>query len=131
MILANVRTPDEREGDLAAMIGSNRTGERRLLEIVAKYGWNEVSRYITAIIDYSERMTRHAISEIPIGTYQAEYCRDDDGIRDKAIAIRVKIGIDGDKAVIDFSGSDAQAQGSVNAVYAITASVVFYVFRTL
>ena len=131
MILANVRTPDEREGDLAAMIGSNRTGERRLLEIVAKYGWNEVSRYITAILDYSERMTRHAISTIPNGTYQAEDFLDDDGIRDKAIAIRVKIGIEGDKAVIDFSGSDAQAQGSVNAVYAITASVVFYVFRTL
>src|SRR5438046_9970037 len=54
MILANVRTPDEREGDLSAMIGANRTGERRLREIVAKYGGTEVSRYVTAILDDTE-----------------------------------------------------------------------------
>src|SRR5204862_2663708 len=53
------------------------------------------------------------------------------GVGHKPIAIRVKIDIEGDSAVIDFSGSDAQAEGSVNAVYAITASAVFYVFRTL
>jgi N-methylhydantoinase B len=131
MVLANVRTPDERQGDLAAMIGANRTGERRLLEIVTKYGWKEVSRYVIAILDYSERMTRHAISTIPNGTYEAEDSLDNDGISGKPIAIRVKIRINGDSAVIDFTGSDPQAEGSVNAVYAITASVVFYVFRTL
>ena len=131
IVLANVRTPDEREGDLAAMIGANRTGDRRLAEIVAKYGWNEVSRYVTAILNYSERMTRHAISNIPDGTYEAGDFLDDDGVSEGPIAIRVKIRIDGDTAVIDFSGSDPQAQGSVNAVYAITASAVFYVFRTL
>jgi len=131
LILYNVRTPLEREGDLAAMFGANRTGERRLMEIVAKYGWKEVSRYITEILNYSERMTRHAISSIPDGTYKAEDFLDNDGITDKPIAIRVKVTIKGDRAKIDFTGSDPQAQGSVNAVYAITASVVFYVFRTL
>lgn len=131
IVLANVRTPQEREGDLAAMLGANRTGERRLVEIVAKYGWNEVSRYITEILNYSERMTRHAISIIPDGTYEAEDFLDDDGITRKPIAIRVKIQIKRDRAIVDFSKSDPQAGGSVNAVYAITASVVFYVFRTL
>jgi N-methylhydantoinase B len=76
-------------------------------------------------------MTRHAISLIPDGTYEAEDFLDNDGITDKPIAIRVKIRIKGDHATIDFSGSDPQAEGSVNAVYAITASVVFYIFRTL
>jgi N-methylhydantoinase B len=131
MILANVRTPEEREGDLAAMLGANNTGERRLLEIVGKYGIAEVNRYVSEILNYSERMTRHTISSIPDGMYTAEDFLDDDGISDKPIAIRVKIRIQGDRAVIDFSESDPQAAGSVNAVYAITASVVFYIFRTL
>src|SRR5205809_901779 len=131
IVLANVRTPDERDGDLSAMIGANRTGERRLKEIVAKYGWTEVNRYVAAILDYTERMTRQAISQIHDGIYEAEDFLDDDGITNKPIAIRVKIAIKEDLAVVDFSGSDPQTAGSVNAVYAITASVVFYVFRTL
>jgi N-methylhydantoinase B len=113
------------------MLGANNTGERRLMEIVAKYGAGEVHRYVTEILNYSERMTRHAISAIPDGIYEAEDFLDNDGISDKPIAIRVKIQIRGDKAMIDFSKSDPQTEGSVNAVYAITASVVFYVFRTL
>jgi len=131
MILANVRTPEEREGDLAAMLGANRTGERRLMGIVAKYGFAEVGRHVVEILNYSERMTRHTISTIPDGVYEAEDFLDNDGITDGCIAIRVKIRIRGDRAIIDFSKSDPQVQGSVNAVYAITASAVFYVFRTL
>jgi N-methylhydantoinase B len=131
LVLANVRTPQEREGDLAAMLGANRTGERRLIEIVGKYGWREVNRYGAEILNYSERMTRHTIAGIPDGTYEAEDFLDNDGIRDKPIAIRVRVQIRKDRAIVDFSRSDPQAEGSVNAVYAITASVVFYVFRTL
>ena len=131
MILANVRTPEEREGDLAAMLGANRTGERRLVEIVTKYGWTDVRSYIVEILNYSERMTRAAISLIPDGTYEAEDFLDDDGITEEPISIHVRIRIKGDSAIIDFSKSAPQTAGSVNAVYAITASVVFYVFRTL
>ena len=76
-------------------------------------------------------MTRHAISSIPDGVYEAEDFLDNDGISDRPIAIRVRITIKGNRATIDFSRSDPQAEGSVNAVYAITASAVFYVFRTL
>jgi N-methylhydantoinase B len=131
MILLNVRTPEEREGDLAAMLGANNTGERRLMEIVSKYGWPEVRSSVKEILNYSERMTRHAISGIPDGSYEAEDFLDNDGISDKPIAINVTIRIRGDQAVIDFSKSGPQVEGSVNAVYAITASAVFYVFRTL
>lgn len=131
ILLANVRTPQEREGDIAAMLGANKTGERRLMEILSKYGWPEVSFYLGEILNYSERMTRRAISSIPNGMYEAEDFLDNDGITDKPICIRVKLRIKGDRAIVDFSNSDAQAEGSVNAVYAITASVVFYVFRSL
>ena len=91
----------------------------------------ELKSYITEILNYSERMTRHAISTIPNGIYEAEDFLDNDGITDQPIANRVKVQIKGDRATIDFTGSDPQVQGSVNAVYAITASVVFYIFRTL
>ena len=131
LVLYNVRTPREREGDLSAMFASNRTGERRLMEVVAKYGWPSVSRCVSEILNYSERMTRLAIRAIPDGTYQAEDFLDDDGVSDRPIRIAVTIRIRGDKAEVDFSGSDPQVRGSVNSVFAITASAVFYVFRTL
>jgi len=131
MILLNVRTPVEREGDLAAMIAANRTGETRLMETVFRHGWAEVRKYVREILDYSERMTRLTIRSIPDGTYEAEDFLDDDGVTGKPIRIHVKIRIRGSEAQVDFSGSDPQAAGSVNSVYAITASAVFYVFRTL
>src|SRR5204862_5979245 len=85
LILYNVRTPTEREGDLGAMFAANRTGERRLMDAVAKYGWPEISRYVAEILNYSERMTRLAIRAIPDGVYEAEDFLDNDGIRDKPI----------------------------------------------
>jgi N-methylhydantoinase B len=131
LILLNVRTPVEREGDLAAMFASNRTGERRLMETVAKYGWDEVDRYTREILNYSERMTRLAIRSIPNGVYEAEDHLDDDGVNDRPIRLAVKIKVRGDSVEVDFSKSDPQVAGSVNSVFAITASAVFYVFRTL
>src|SRR3989442_13713665 len=97
-------------------MGANSTGKRRLMEVVEKYGWKEVSRYITEILNYSERMTRHAISTIPDGTYEAEDFLDNDGITNKPIAIRVKVRIKGDRATVDFTGSDPQVQVSRNPV---------------
>jgi N-methylhydantoinase B len=131
MVLANVRTPEEREGDLAAMLGANSTGERRLMEIVRKYGSRQIDFYVGEILNYSERMTRKAISTIPNGVYEAEDFLDNDGIGNEPVAIRVRLHVRGGGVTVDFSKSDPQVQGSVNAVYAITASVVFYVFRTL
>jgi len=131
LILLNVRTPVEREGDLAAMFAANRTGERRLMSVVGKYGWREVDRYIREILNYSERMTRLAIRAIPDGVYDGEDFLDDDGVHDRPIRIAVTIRIHGDAAEVDFSKSDPQVAGSVNSVFAITASAVFYVFRTL
>ncbi|HLQ76864.1 MAG TPA: hydantoinase B/oxoprolinase family protein [Terriglobia bacterium] len=131
LILLNVRTPKEREGDLSAMFAANRTGERRLIETVSRHGWAEVERYVREILNYSERMTRLAIENIPDGEYEAVDFLDNDGINDSPIRIAVSIRVRGDEAVVDFSKSDPQAAGSINAVYAITASAVFYVFRTL
>src|SRR5689334_16906459 len=64
MVLANVRTPDEREGDLTAQIAANRVAERRLVDIVARYGGREVAAYAAAVQDHTERVLRAAIAEI-------------------------------------------------------------------
>jgi N-methylhydantoinase B len=131
LILANVRTPEEREGDLTAQIGACRIGERRLEEMAAKYGVAVVHRRMTELLDYSERLVRDELSRLPAGQYIAEDFLDEDGAGSGPIKIRVKLTLTSRRATVDFTGSDPQCGGSVNAVYAITWSAVFYVFRCL
>jgi N-methylhydantoinase B/oxoprolinase/acetone carboxylase alpha subunit len=131
LILLNVRTPVEREGDLTAQIASNRTGERRLLAMAEKYSADTVTDYMHHLQDYTERMTREAIKQIPDGSYRFEDCMDDDGLGNGPLPIVVTISVDGDTARIDFTGTTAQAKGSVNAIYAITLSAVMYCFRVI
>jgi len=131
MILANVRGHAERRGDFQAQIGSLMTGESRLLEIVARRGTSEPRTYAAHLIEYSARMMRHAVEQIPDGTYEAEDWLDNDGITADRIPIRVRIAVDGNRAVVDFTGSAQQVAGSINAVEAITVSAVSYVFRCL
>src|SRR4051812_13757387 len=131
LILNNVRSSDERRADFAAQIGSLKTGELRLLEIVQRRGQKEVRDYALHLISYSSRMMRRAILEIPDGVYEAEDALDDDGISDGPIPIRVRITIRRDRALVDFTGSSPQVAGAINAVEAITASAVSYCFRCL
>ena len=131
LLLANVRTPAEREGDLAAQIAACRTGERRLLEVVAKYGADQTADYGQHLLDYSGEMMRAALREMPAGTYTAEDFLDGDGITDEPLRIRVRIEIGRGRARVDFAGSSPQCAGNVNAVEAIAISAVYYVFRCL
>ncbi len=131
MILANVRTPIEREGDLLAQCMAIRRGEQRLLELVSKRGLAAVRRNMTALKDYSERMMRSAIRRLPRGRYRFEDALDGDGIDDRPVRIAVTVTIHGDRATIDFTGSDPQVEGSVNANYAVAISATTYVFRCL
>ena len=131
LILANVRSHDERRGDFQAQIGSLKTGATRLLEIVARRGEREASDYAGHLIEYSARLMRHAIASIPDGSYQAEDALDDDGVSDREVRIKVRIKIKGEQALVDFSGSAPQVTGPINAVEAITISAVSYVFRCL
>jgi N-methylhydantoinase B len=131
MLLANTRSPREREGDLTAQIAACRTGERRVLETVAKYGLAQVRSYCGHLLDYSDRMMRALLQEIPDGIYRAVDYLDDDGIAAQPVPIRVTIRIKGRRARVDFTGSAPQCEGSVNAVRAIAESAVLYVFRCL
>ena len=133
LLLHNVRTPHEREGDLAAQIGACQVGERRLGEVVSKYGSGKVVELLNHLLDYSERLMRAELRKFPAGTFCAEDFMDDDGIGADPLRIAVQIRFDpGTGSVeIDFAGSCPQVTGSINAVYAITYSACFYVLRCL
>ncbi len=131
LLLANVRTPDEREGDITAQIASNRVGGARLCEIVAKYGRRRVDAYARALQDYTERVLRATIAAIPDGEFAFEDELDNDGFSERPIRIAVKLRITGDSAEVDFTGSAPQTTGGVNANFAITLSATLYGFRCL
>jgi len=131
LLVSNVRTPEEREGDLTAQIAACRIGARRLGEIVAKYGRAEVHTYARHLLEYSAAMMRAVLRGIPGGTYRGEDFLDDDGIAPEPLRIAVTICVRGERANVDFTGSAPQCAGSVNAVEAIAYSAVFYVFRCL
>lgn len=131
IILANVRTPREREGDLNAQVAACKLGARRLLEIAARYGEHLTTRYLHGLQDYSARLMTEALKRIPNGSYQGEDFLDDDGYGARPARIRVKIQVSGGKARVDFAGTAPAQRGSVNAVFAVTCSAVFYVFRCL
>src|SRR4051812_30105058 len=149
LLLNNVRTPAEREGDLNAQLAACHTGAARLQEVTARYGLPRVHAAMDALLDYSERMMRAFLANVPPGEYRAEDFLDNDGITDTPIKIVARITV-GQKSqrprpslrkgmaaappklvTVDFTGSDSQVSGPLNAVAAITYSACFYVFRCL
>jgi N-methylhydantoinase B/oxoprolinase/acetone carboxylase alpha subunit len=131
LILANVRTPEEREGDLMAQLGAMRRGAARLEEMTARYGLARFERNAAALLDYSERMMRAAIGKLREGRFEFEDALDDAGDGGAPLAIRVAITLRGGRTEVDFTGTAPQAAGPVNANYAVTLAAVFYVFRCL
>ncbi len=133
LILNNVRTPREREGDLTAQLGACRIGVERMIGLVRKYGPRRLEAGVQAMLDGSQKMMEAVITRLPAGEWHAEDFLDDDGVRSQPVKLRVGLRIDPKRkrAVIDFTGTDAQVPSSLNAVYAITWSAAFYVFRCL
>jgi N-methylhydantoinase B len=133
LILLNVRTPKEREGDLAAQIGACRVGQQRLLELETKFGVAKTTALTEELLNYSERLIRAELRAWPAGEFFAEDWMDGDGVSDAPRKIAVRLGFDPIAASVevDFSGSSEQVQGSINAVRAITLSACFYMLRCL
>jgi len=131
LILRNVRTPDERRGDLLAQFAANRTGLRRVLELVARYGLERYRELAEALLDYGERLARQAVRAIPPGRYRFTDYLDDDGVTDEPVPITVTIHADGETLTFDFTGTAAQRPGSLNTVETVTKSAAYYVLRCL
>jgi N-methylhydantoinase B len=138
LLLSNVRTPEEREGDLGAQIAACHTGAERLRRLCARYGLRRVQAAMADLQSYSEQIMRAFLAQIPPGTYTAEDFLDDDGVTDQPVRLAVQIKVPTSTAIkkgaavtVDFTGSSPQVRGSINAVEAITFSACYYVFRCL
>jgi N-methylhydantoinase B/oxoprolinase/acetone carboxylase alpha subunit len=129
LILRNVRTPAERDGDLAAQLAAHTIGERRLLEIVARYGETESLSHADALLEYASRLTRAAIEQMPDGRYAFRDYLDSDGQGAQPVPIQVTIVIAGETITVDFAGTAAAVRGNLNAVPAIVESAVAYCLR--
>ena len=131
MILANVRTPDERLGDLSAQVAAHRVGERRVREAIDRYGIDVVAAQMASLQDYAEDVMRSRLGGIPDCDRRFADCMDDDGVGSEPVTIRCTLTIQGSEAIVDFRECDPQARGGVNANRAVTTSAVMYCFRCL
>jgi N-methylhydantoinase B len=116
IIRMNVRLPERAMGDLRAQITAVKTGERRFLELIERYGWDAVLKSIASIMDQSERAARARTLAIPDGIYEAESFMDDDGVStDRPISIKVKLIVAGDTMTVDLSDVAKQVHGFYNS----------------
>jgi 5-oxoprolinase (ATP-hydrolysing) len=127
----NVRTPWERRGDMDAQMAAARIGERRLHEIIARYGSRTVQAHADALLAYSTLLTRVALSQLPAREVTFTDYLDDDGWGVLSLPITVRIKVENGDLEVDFTGSAAQSTGCINAVQAVTHSAVLYVVRCL
>jgi N-methylhydantoinase B len=128
-VLANVRTPVERAGDLDAQLASLHAGRTRLREIAERRGPDATLRAMDALVAYADRLVEAGIERVPDGSYRAEDALEDDGFGSGPVTIRAMLTVRGRALRIDFTGTDAQVPGGINAVAAITASACRYVVR--
>jgi N-methylhydantoinase B len=130
--VAASRAPDERRADLAAQRAAVDLGCRRLVELAARHGADALAAVEEALTAYSARLLGAAIAALPDGVYAFADSLDDDGAGGgRDVAIRVQLTIDGGRAHVDFSDSDDEVAGPLNAVYAVTVAAVLYAFRLL
>ncbi len=129
LLLANVRTPRERAGDLDAQLAALNTGAKRLLEIAERRGIDATLGAMRGLVAYADRLVGAGLALVPDGRYVAEDFLEDDGFGTGPIPIRVALTISGASATVDFTGTAPQVPGGVNAVAAITDSAVRYVVR--
>jgi N-methylhydantoinase B len=131
LLLANVRTPDLRRGDLRAQIAANQLAETRVLELIERRSRETVLAAFEEVISYTERRTREAIRELPNGEYRAEDFMEGDGITNEDIPVRVKVEIQDEEITIDFTGTADSVPGNINCPLAVTRSACYFALRVL
>ncbi|MDI6852862.1 MAG: hydantoinase B/oxoprolinase family protein [Deltaproteobacteria bacterium] len=130
-LLSGMRVPAEREADLAAQVAALNRGLERLPALAQRYGLAKLATMSQALLDYSERATREVIRAIPDGVFDFTDYLDDDGYGHQDLAIRLKLTVSGEEAVLDFSESADQTEGGVNAVPPVVEAACSYVFLSL
>lgn len=125
LLLANVRTPRIYHGDMRAMMSAVDLAERRLSELIQKYGREVFSYTLRDLLDYSETRMRAEIARFPQGVYRFEDVIEDDGIENREYRIKVAVHVQGDEVVVDFTGSSPQAKGPINATLGVAWSAAY------
>lgn len=131
LVLAQVRAKRETAGDFRAQIAANNTGIRRFKALVGKMGADVVARYVDELIEYTDRRTKSELAKLPNGVFTAEGVMDSDGYTDEPVRLSVKLTINHDGLLFDFTGSDEQRNAPVNSTYAQTHSGVAFVLKCL
>ncbi len=131
LVLANVRTPDVRRGDLAAQRAAVARGADGLRALAARYGWTELQAAARDLLDYAERRTRAALAPLAASGLTATDYLEGDGVTDDDLAITVRVDVDEGILHADFTGTAPAARGNVNCPLAVTRSAVLFVVRTL
>ena len=132
MIEKNVRAPILLQGDVRAQLSACHTGESGFLELVERHGAATARAHMAEIIDYTERLTRAAIRELPDGTFDFEDWLDDDGIDfGKPVRMRVEFRKQGDQISADWTGSDPQVKGALNCTHSFTAAAVYTTIKSI
>ena len=131
IICRNVRTPDERRGDLEAQLASHHVGETRIADFARRYGAKQLQDRATALLAYTERLARARLRAVPDGQYDFTDYLDDDGAGGNPLQIKVNIHARDGYLTFDFSGTGPSAHGAMNAPKAVTHSAVIYVARCL
>lgn len=132
LLLLNVRVPETVAGDLDAQLAACRIAERGLHALALRYGVAELETAFDQLLDYSERIARNTIRDLPDGTYAFVDHLDDDGVHaDQPVRIELALTIDGDRLCADFTGSSPQVRGAINATYSFTRSAVYFAIRSI
>ena len=131
LILANIRSPRQSTGDFRAQIAASLLGQKRMAEILTRFGAESVEIFVDELIEYTERWARAEISKLPDGVYEAEALLDDDGVSDRPIRLVLKVQIKEGRVSFDLTGTDAQRSSPMNATLTQTYSPLAYVVKCL
>ena len=131
LLLANVRTPAIRRGDLRAQIAANNIAEERIAELIERRDKETVLAAFDEVISYAEKRTREAVRELPDGEYSAEDVMEGDGIVDEDIQIKATVTVEEGSMSIDFSGTAEAVRGNVNCPLPVTRSACYFALRVL
>jgi N-methylhydantoinase B len=128
-LVARMRNPDERRGDLRAQLAAHALAARRLEELCVRRGRRRVEQAMDELYSYSERRVRAAIARLPDGRFEAvDTLEPLDG---SELELRVALTIAGDELELDFDGTAPQHEGNLNCPLAVTCSACYFVVRCL
>ena len=130
--LSNIRVPNERKGDIQAQLASTKIGEKKFHSIIQKYSLDRIQKVIDFLNDRSKNASLDLIKQIP-EKHQVKYTdyMDNDGVSDDSIAITAEVERKGNELVVDYSKTDPQVEGNINAPFAVTFSATYYILRCL